>query len=214
MNFNFNYIIEEILVVLALSIDAFVCCFSYGINKVSILRLSKLIITVICTAFLSLAIFAGTALSELLNEETGKIISFIILMVLGIIKLFDSFIKSLIKKKTINKNIRFSLFSLKFTLNIYASPLEADSDKSLSLSPLEAVSLALALSLDGIGVGIGVGIIGYNIISVAVLSVVFTLAAIYSGEFLGSKLSKVAKHDWSFVGGIVIVALAITKILF
>lgn len=214
MILDFDYFIEEIFLVLALSIDAFICCFSYGINKIAIKFPSKIVISLICTAFTGISMLAGIALDGILSENSGKIISFIILISLGIIKLFDSIIKSIIKKSVINKNIHFSMLSLKFTLNIYASPIEADVDKSANLSPIEAASLAIALSLDGLGVGLGVGLMGYNIITVVLMSLVFTILAIISGEQLGKKLSKVSKHDWSFVSGIVIIVLALIKIIF
>lgn len=101
---------------------------------------------------------------------TGKIkIPFVSVFIFGLIKLFDSSIKSFIRKhKGIRKQLRFSMFSLNFILNIYADPEDADTDSSRDLSPREAVSLAIALSLDGLAVGFGAGLANFNIIEVIV----------------------------------------------
>lgn len=101
---------------------------------------------------------------------TGKIkIPFVSVFIFGLIKLFDSSIKSFIRKhKGIRKQLKFSMFSLNFNLNIYADPEDADTDSSRDLSPREAVSLAIALSLDGLAVGFGAGLANFNIIEVIV----------------------------------------------
>src|SRR5689334_16527089 len=143
-------ILETVLLVIALSVDSFIASFAYGTSKIKIRFISVLILSGICSLTFALSLFLASFLSRLISSPATKIFCFLILLILGIVKLFDSSIKSIIRKhKGITKQLKFSMFSVNFILNIYADPEDADADYSRVLSPNEAVSLAIALSLDG-----------------------------------------------------------------
>ena len=76
-------------------------------------------------------------------------ISFVLLNIIGLIKLFDSRIRHLIQKGAFKKRkLSFQFLSISFLLTIYGDPKKADIDQGQELSPNEAISLALALSID------------------------------------------------------------------
>ncbi|MGI5850439.1 MAG: manganese efflux pump, partial [Christensenellales bacterium] len=142
-----------------------------------------------------------------------KLFCFLILIILGIIKLFDSSIKTLIRKhKGLNKQLKFSMFNLNFILNIYANPEEADVDYSYVLSPLEAVSLAIAVSLDGLAAGFGAGLANFNILEVLLFSLVFGIFAVFLGCYIGNKIAEKLKINISWLSGVLLIVLAILKL--
>ena len=108
MNNPLFSILESVLFVSALSTDALIASFAYGSNKIKIPLLSVLVITFICTATLGISLLFGTFLKPYLSAGLLKLFSFSILMVLGIMRLMDNIIKSIIDKHNdINKQIKF-----------------------------------------------------------------------------------------------------------
>jgi len=216
MPFTYDILLSSLLLVSALCLDALVAAFGYGANKIKIPFHSVLIINIICSAFLAASLFAGKAVSGFLSPTACKYICFSLLLLIGLIKLCDSFIKGYIrKKKTVSKSIRFKFFSLKFILNIYADPETADADMSKTLSMGEAAALAVALSIDSLAVGLGIGFEGANhwIYAVMVaLSLVTGVAAVIFGCFLGKKIAQKTPLNLSWLSGVILIGLAVSKL--
>lgn len=205
-------IIESLLFVIALSVDAFVACFAYGTNRIKIPIRSIVIIGFLCSAILAISLFAGNLVRQSIPETATSIICFLILFILGIIKLFDSSIKAVIRKrKSIDKKMSFSFFHLTFILNIYANPEQADCDCSRYLSSTEAVSLAIALSLDGLAAGFGAALAEINLLQVISLSFLFGILAIISGSAIGNLIAKKVQIDLSWISGVLLIILAFLK---
>lgn len=207
-------VLETILLVVALSVDSFIASFAYGTNKIKIPFISVLIISVICSLFLALSLFLASVISPVLPPLATKILCFLILFILGVIKLFDSSIKSLIRKhRGITKQLKFSMFSLNFILNIYADPEDADTDSSRDLSPYEAVSLAIALSLDGLAAGFGAGLVNFSLMVVFAFSIIFGILAILLGCRLGNKIAGKLSVNISWLSGALLAFLGILKLI-
>ena len=86
----------------------------------------------------------------------GSCLGFLLLAGLGIVKIFDSSLKALIRRhRDLHRQWQFSAFHFRVILNIYANPEQADQDRSGVLSVGEATALAVALSLDSLTVGVG-----------------------------------------------------------
>ena len=212
--FSTLFPLEALILVIALSIDAFVASFAYGTNKIRIPFLSTIIISAICSGILALSLIIGSVLSDFINANITIAIGFVIMFLLGIIKLFDSSIKTLIRKnKNFKKEYKFTLFSLNFILNVYADPEKADMDRSRLLSPVEAVSLAIALSLDGAIAGFGAGLLSGSIIQTVLFSFVIGACFIIAGYRLGNHISKKLSFDMSWISGILLILLAFLKLL-
>ncbi len=206
-------ILESIILVTALSLDAFVASFAYGTNKIKIPILSALILTVICSLTLTISLFIGALIRPYLHETVTHVLCFMILFILGITKLFDSSIKAYIrKKKTLNKQIAFKALNLHFILNIYADPKIADKDDSRTLSLSEAISLALALSIDGLAVGLGAALANVNSLIIIITSLFIGMVAVMGGSLLGEKISEKINLDLSWLSGLLLVILAIMKL--
>ena len=202
------------MLVLAVGIDAFVCSFGYGSNKIKIPFKSVMVINIVCTLLIAAGLYFGVFINGFLSEGAAEWIAFAILFTLGLIKLFDSAIKGLIRKHNgIDKRLKFSLFNLKFIFKIYADPEEADVDQSKELSPREAMPLAIALGLDGLSVGIGIGLTLINPLLILGLSLVSDIIAVILGAYLGNKLAQKIKFNLSWLTGVVLITIAILEIL-
>lgn len=205
--------LESILISISLSTDAFVASFAYGTNKIRISILSTIIISTVCSLMLGISLYFGFVISNIVPQYITKRFCFILLIIIGIIRLFDSYIKNYIRKDSnIHKKISFSLFHLNFILNIYADPEKADIDKSLTLSPYESAFLAFALSIDSLAVGISAAIGDINYIMVIITTFVSSVLAVHFGYIIGKKVSKDLKFDLSWLSGILLILLAFLKL--
>jgi len=205
---------EALLIVTALSTDAFVSGFAYGANRIKIPFTSVTVINVICSAILAASLFFGSLLGPFLPPYLTAAICFVLLLGLGLSKLFDSAVKAFIQKHTeFRRKIRFSAFNLRFILNIYANPEEADRDHSRILSPSEAAYLAVALSLDGLAVGFGAGITDTNPILVVAFSLISDMLGVMLGCWLGNRITRKLNLNLTWLSGALLILLAFLKLL-
>ncbi|MDR2531333.1 MAG: sporulation membrane protein YtaF [Oscillospiraceae bacterium] len=205
---------QAFLLVFAVSADAFVSSFAYGVKKIKIPFSSVMVISVISSTILATSLFAGELIRPFLHENTANVLCFLILFTLGLIKLLDNAIKTLIKKHNrINRQLKFKLLNLNFILNVYANPEDADEDCSKVLSPAEAVPLAIALSLDGLAAGIGTALGGANKPLIIAFSLIISIIVITLGSMSGNKAASKSKVGFSWLGGAVLIILAIHKLI-
>ena len=204
--------LEVLLLVAALSIDAFLASFAYGSNKIQIPFTSVAILSGICSAILALSLAAGSWISQFLSLKATNGLCFAILLGLGFTKLFDCSVKAWIRNhQDMKKSIRFHLFSVSCILQVYVNPIQADRDDSRILSPAEAASLAIALSLDGLGAGFGAGLTDIPYLTTILLSLATTILAVVSGSLSGNKTAEKIQKDLSWLGGIFLIVLAFLK---
>lgn len=213
MHFSLITTLEAILLVIALSMDAFVSSFAYGSNKIRIPFASIQTINIVSSLIFGISLLAGAVLKKYIPSWLTTAICFAILFILGIIKLLDCFTKSFLRKHTnLNKEIKFSMLNLKFILNLYANPEEADVDQSKILSPMEAASLAVALSLDGLAVGFGAALGNVNALEVFLYSFIANTVAVMLGCSLGNKVAQKSPCNISWLSGAYLIILAFLKL--
>jgi len=197
---------------LAISLDAFVASFAYGSKRIKIPLRSAWVITLICAGVVGLALLAGTLLQQYIPYGLASGISFVILFSLGVVKLLDSITKSIIRRRSVSKELKFSLLNFNFILLLYADPEQADVDGSKILSPAEAASLALALSLDGLGVGLGAAIGSANGLVVFLGTIAAGITAVVLGGRLGNKAAERVRLNISWLSGVLLIALAFASL--
>ena len=207
-------LLQAFLLVLALSIDALLASFAYGSRKIRIPLKSLLIISFICTGILGLTLLLGTQISGFFNEQVAVWIGFAILFTLGVFRVFDSWFKNWLRKSgDSGGKIRFKIFSIKFILQVYSDPEKADLDGSRTLSIGEAAALAVALSLDALAAGLGVGLTGVVFLPIILIKFFMTAAAVFVGCKLGEKLVSKVHKDLSWLGGALLILLAILQLI-
>ena len=207
-------IIEAAVLASSLSLDAFTAGFAYGSKKIRIPMSSVQIINIICCIITGLALLAGAAVRAHIPAWLAVFIAFVVLFTMGLVKLLDGIIKTIIRKHAkLDKSIQFSIFSLQFILRLYADPEAADADVSAHISPSEAVTLAVSLSLDGMAVGFGAALAGVNPWALLGWSLVTNMLAIILGRKAGHTLAEKLPFNISWLGGAVLIILAFSRLL-
>ncbi|MDR3090609.1 MAG: sporulation membrane protein YtaF [Clostridiales bacterium] len=206
------HFLEAAALTAALSADAFAAAFAYGASGIKIPFKSVQVINIVCASCLVVSLLAGRLLKNVISPRAAASACFIILLALGAAKLLDCLTKSLIRKyNTFNKEIKFSVFSLYFILNLYANPEEADVDRSKTLSAGEALSLSAALSLDGLAVGVGAALSGMRAPYIIACSLIFNTLFVMAGAAAGKQARRLPA-DFSWLGGAVLIMLAFLKL--
>lgn len=207
-------ILQALLLVIGLSIDAFATSFGYGVNKIKMPYYSMMIIAVICSSVLGVSLFAGKAISAFLTPHLTLLICFVLLLTLGILRLFESLFKGYLKKRNLTfKEIHFKIFDLEFDLNLGVCPEVLDTTHDRVLNASEAAAIALACSLDGLAVGFGVGLTSVNPFLTIGLSLFSTIAAIVCGSYLGRVLSHKIDFNLSWITGVTLMTIAFLKVI-
>lgn len=205
--------LEIFLLVLALSLDAFVVSFAYGTDHIKIPVGSSQVISILCTLMLGASLFIGSLLQSYLPASLTKTFCFGILFFFGIIKLFDGLLKGWIRQHTsFSKKVQFTWCNLHFIFRIYADPAVADQDLSKTLSAKEAVALAFALSLDGLAVGVGIGMMEVHFFMTMLLSFLIHNVVILLGSILGNKLAARTSLSLTWLSGALLLILAFLKL--
>ena len=206
-------VLQAAAIAISVSIDAFAASFAYGSQKIKVPILSALIINLLCTAIIALSFLIGSALVGLIPDWLASGMAFLILFMIGIIKLFDSITKSIIRKHTqFDKEIKLSVFNFKLVLHLYADPEVADIDISKSLSAKEAVVLAVSLSLDGLAVGLGAAMIGVNLFALIGFTLVIGFVALMLGDWIGNKMANTLRFNISWLAGVILICLAFIQL--
>ncbi|MBA9009334.1 putative sporulation protein YtaF [Clostridium saccharobutylicum] len=183
--------LESLLLVSSLCIDSFVASVAYGASKIHIPPPCAIIINLVCTSTLACSLLLGSIVKSFLPGNIPMTLGFLLLMALGIYRLFEFIFKSYISKKCkADIPLTFKIFDFEFVLQVYADETKADFDKSKSLSPKESFYLATALSLDSLAVGFGSSLCSINYTQVLVLCFIVGLIAVTFGVFLGHKFAE------------------------
>lgn len=214
MPFSFSAIASAALFSASLSIDAFTAGFAYGSKLIRIPMKSVQIINVICSTVLGLSMLAGSLVSSVLPPWLAIAVSFTVLFIIGATKLLDGITKSIIQKHAgIRKEMHFSMFNFKFILHLYADPEAADADGTKDISVTEAAALALSLSLDGAAAGFGAALTQTNVAAVVLFSLITDTLAVTLGHKLGGKLASRLTRNVSWLGGAVLIGIAVSKLI-
>jgi putative sporulation protein YtaF len=205
--------IESLLLVSSVCIDAFVASIAYGTNKIEIPILSSIIISGIGSLFLGISLLAGSFIKDFLPGNLPTILSFSILMILGIYRLFEGLFKNYIQQKTsLDKPLKFKIFDMNFVLQVYADETKADFDKSKILTTKESIYLASALSFDSLAVGFGSSLVGNGYIRTVLLCFIIGIITVLLGVFIGKKLLEKSNVNLSWLSGVILMILAINKL--
>lgn len=208
----FFHIANSLLLVTALSIDALVAGFAYGVDRIRIPFSSMVVIGGLSAMSLFISLLAGKGLLAELPPGLAGFVSIVLLLMVGLVKLFDGTIKCIIRRRApMEKHLDFHMFDLRFLLTIYADPYRADADRGGTLSVKEACSLGVALSIDSIAAGVGAGIGDTPVLLPVILAFAVGAAAIGGGVMLGNRVAARYSLDFSWVGGLLLILLSVLK---
>lgn len=205
--------LDVILLALALCTDTFVASIAYGTNGITVGFKRVLLLNGICAGILFLALGVGSWLDTIIPEKFTLTICVFCLILMGVAKLLDYFIKRYINKHLrIQKDICFSFSSIKFIVRIYGDPMEADNDGSKSLSYQETAYLGFAMSIDSLIAGTMAAFLKVHVGGM-ILSVFFVgILVMYLGLAIGRKIAMHCEWDLSWLSGILFIGLGISKL--
>ena len=199
---------EEILLALIVSLDTYLAAAAYSDSEIKIPPISALIISVIGAAVLGLSLAFSGLLSRFIAPDICETAGLIILIVIGTVTIFKSFIRSLVKRISDSEGGALKMNGFGLGICIYLDDTAADIDRSKTLSAYEAAALALASSLDSAATGINCGFSGISPAAAAVFTLAAGFMAIIAGSLTGKKISSL-RHDFSWVGGVLLIIYAV-----
>ena len=193
--------LEAAAISLALSVDSFIAAFSYGTSKIKIPLSSVGIISVTGSLITGLSMLSGSFVKDFIPPGFTTLLSFGILFLLGVLKLFES-----------------------------SEPANADKDNSHSISAKEALSLSAALSLDGCAAGFGASLSAGTpaspgaaaagtvsslvpVAAVFLFSLIFGVFMVLSGSHIGNKAAGRLPIKPGIIGGLLLILLAVARLL-
>jgi putative Mn2+ efflux pump MntP len=183
----YSSLLEIILLVTAVSVDAFGAGFAYGVHRIRVPWVSVIIIAGMSGLTLVFSLLAGNVIGSLIPERLTRYFSFLLLFILGLVKLFDR--------------------------SGHHEAEEANKDQDDLVSPAEALTLGIALSVDCIAAGIGAGIPGAEIPGTFILSFFIGAIAVWSGSGLGHLIAVRCRSNLCWVSGCLLLLLAFMKLL-
>lgn len=205
--------IESLLLVSSVCIDAFVASIAYGTNKIKIPFYASIVISIIGSIFLGISLFLGSFIKDFLPTNFAVLLSFCILMIIGIYRFFEGIFKNYISKKNkLLKPLKFKIFDLNFVLQVYADETIADFDHSKVLTIKESLYLASALSFDSIAVGFGDSLGNSEYLSSIFLCFIIGVLAVSLGQVIGKKLVEKSNLNLSWLSGIILMVLAVKRL--
>lgn len=209
------------LIAISLSLDAFGVGITYGIRKVRIPLVSKLVICIMSVLYSGLALIAGKAIYGILPPAASRITGAAILTSMGAFIILQAVLKkgeSTVEKSCAEEKktlLEIAVKSLGITIQVIRNPDEGDIDRSGTIDIREALLLGLALSVDAIGVGIGSALAGIGSLLIPFAAGVFQMLLLYAGTRLGTRLgnsSRINKKLLSVMPGILLIAMAFIRI--
>ena len=189
---------------LAVSTDVFVGFCTCGGRDIRLKRGTAIVSALACAVIFLVFGLIGSLASPLVPDRAERLIGFACLLLIGLTRIFDRAFKALL--------LRFRR-SLATVFKIYAEPELADLDRGGDLSLREGVLLASATSIDAAITALGSGLVVAQVVAASVFSIGFAFAAVVLGVSLGRYLSGKLPVNVSVLGGVILIALAVLKLL-
>ncbi len=173
-----------ILIAISLSIDAFGIGITYGIRKVIVPIMPKIIVSAISAFITFLSLSMGLQIQKFLPNLAAKIIGTLILFCMGIYLVFQSFLPAK------EKEIQITRINL-----------------------TEAFFIGCALSVDSIGSGIGLAMLGFDNFYLSAAVAVCQFIFLSFGIFLGNKISDINLDHRKFIllSGLILIFIACVR---
>lgn len=203
--------LSVLIIAISLSIDALGIGISYGVREIKIPLISKVIISLQSFLIMTISLFLGNIIFDIIPTYLGKYIGVIILFGMGIFMIIQPYLP---KKEKVYKIKTFSLKYAGLTIKIIKSPPVCDFNLSKTIEPFEALYLGIALSIDSLGVVFGSSAVGITIL-LPLLAVVFQIILLSIGILWGKKVKKssnISENIWVALSGTILIFMGLIKI--
>lgn len=198
----------------AVSVDSLTAGMPYGAGRVRIRPLSCLVLVCVPAAFIAVAGRVGSYLFLFLPRSILPLLSFFLLLLLGLSKLAESLIRSLARRRpSLIGHWGCKIKQLHIVFTVYLCPEDANREDPQILSPKEALLLSLALSLDSILAGMAFQPAPIPPITLFFAAALFNLLFFSLGYGLGYLLRTALHVDLSWFSGLCLLFLAFHTLL-
>lgn len=198
--------VSELVLAVAVSVDFMFVAISYGARHIRLSALPTLILSAVGAAVLFCSLLCSQQLTAVIPLSLCKGIGGGILCALGLLNLFQTAIKTVLRRAQGDKRLCFSCGRLNFVLSVFLDESCADSDASESISCKEAFWLSIAFSADSLACGLGAGLQGCSPLRAAAACFFFGMIAVFVGLKIGARLGNL-KRDYSFLSGLCLLLL-------
>ena len=203
-------LITIILLALSVSIDSLGIGITYGLRKTSLSTSAKFILFFVSLIVVAISVAFGYILISVLQANVIKIISVVLLCLMGILIIYEALNTN---EKKEYKTHKIFLKSLGITIQIIRNPISSDLNNSKIIEKNEALYLAFALSLDSICVGITSPTFGIYSLLFPILVPLFQFIFLNAGIILGKRLVlyNTSLKKWNIISGILLIVIGILR---
>lgn len=188
-----------ILFCIALNLDVLFAAFAYGIQGIRFSVFNIVLIVFIDCAMLAVSLFFGGLLYGIIDTRIMTIVGAVVLIALGVYNITISIIKQNLKKND--------------HASVFVDVVNADKDKNKLLSFKETLILAVVLGFDALLLGFSYGFsLTYGLIAVGIMFVLSGTSLIL-GNTLGTRFSKRSMVDLSWLGGVLLILIAVLRLV-
>lgn len=184
---------------IAVNLDALFVSFAYGIKGIKFSFFNIVIIVITNCVMLALSLFLGGVLYSIAPIAVMTVIGASVMIVLGIYNIVINIVKTKIKESD--------------KASVFVDATNADKDKNSILSFKESIILAFVLGTDCLVSGF---VYGFNLeYCFVALGVTFAFIgiSITAGNALGLKLNKKSMVDLSWIGGVLLILLGLSRLI-
>ena len=193
--------IKALLLVIAVCTDCFAASLGIGSAGIRIPIRSAVIISLVGTVSLSVSVAFAGALKLAVPEQLCSLISFLLLLGLGLFNLFQNFWRDILCRRTKKGD----------PVRMFFDGASADTDNSKSISAKEALVLSAALSADSVVTGISAGLGSISLPLLSAMTFAIGLLSVTCGERLGRKIVSSLNINLGWLCGAVLIVLAFTS---
>ncbi|HEY5561844.1 MAG TPA: manganese efflux pump [Clostridiaceae bacterium] len=191
------------LLAFANNLDNIAVRVAYSARGIKIKRDKNLWIAFITFLISFLAATFGGKINFYLGREFTKILSMVLLCLIGLFMSLEPYLKNIIKS---DGNMKL--------YKILKHPEDADEDKSMEIDFGEATILGVALSLNNIGGGISGGLIGVNPVFMGLISAFISFSVLSLGNYAANWFSRINfGNKINTISGVLIILLGIKQLL-
>ncbi len=186
-----------LLLTVILSTDTFMAGLSYSSSKVHVPLISMLFLALVSGFMYTLSLFCGNLLSALISVTYLNYFSFIVLFLLAIYKLYDTFPSHSSEIK------EFTTDSISGKVNTRHKQI---------LSPAESVLLAVLLSADSISAGLSTGLPALHPAFILIFTGCIQFCAFYTGYLSGRFFADRCSYPLNRLSAFLLFILALLRL--
>lgn len=196
----------ELFIAVAVSIDTYLASAVYSSSGIKIPLIPAVVINLSSGIVLGISLLMSEIALNIFPTEVCSTAGTVILSIIGVLTVAKSIVRELSRRLTERGEVMLRNKS-GIVIKLYLDDTSADKDNSKVLSAGESVALALASSFDSAGVGLGSGLSGINAVTASILTFGVGFIAVILGNLTGKRM-RVMKHDFSWIGGILLIIFA------